>query len=46
MTEAKVSVAASGAGFDWGLTDDGSTYVIIASPEYAKLKVALDALLG
>lgn len=42
----KVSSAATGAGFAWGLTSDSKTYVIVASPEYAKIKLALDALLN
>jgi len=46
VSESKVSAAAGGSAYDYGLTDDGKTYVIIASPEYAKLKLALDALLG
>lgn len=42
----KVSAAATGAGFAWGLSSDSKTYVIVASPEYAKVKLALDALLN
>ncbi|MCI0503768.1 DsbA family protein [Candidatus Micrarchaeota archaeon] len=42
----KVKSAAEGAGFDWGLSSDGKTYVIVASPEYAKIKLAIDALLA
>lgn len=46
FSEAEVKAAAAGAGFEYGVTDDGNTYVLIASPEYAKLKLAIDALLG
>jgi protein-disulfide isomerase len=42
----KVSSAATGAGYDWGLSSDSKTYVIVASPEYAKLKQVIDALLA
>jgi len=44
--KAKVESAANTAGFLWGKSADGKRYVIIASPEYAKLKVLLDALLS
>jgi protein-disulfide isomerase len=46
VSKDKVSSAATGCAFDWGLTSDAKTYVIIASPEYSQLKLALDALLG
>jgi protein-disulfide isomerase len=46
VSKDKVSSAATGSAFDWGLTSDAKTYVIIASPEYSQLKLALDALLG
>ncbi len=46
VSKDKVESAAKGSNFEWGLTSDSKTYVIIASPEYSKLKLALDALLG
>jgi len=46
VSKDKVSSAATGAGFDWGLSSDSKTYIIVASPEYAKLKLAIDALLA
>lgn len=46
MSQDRVSSAASAGGFEWGKTGDGSTYIIIASPEYEPLKAALDVLLA
>ncbi len=46
VSKAKVSAAASGSSYAWGLSSDSKTYLIVASPEYAKLKLALDALAG
>jgi protein-disulfide isomerase len=43
-TREKVSAAAASAGYDWGMTGDKKLYVIIASPEYAKIKQVVDAL--
>ncbi|MFH0884294.1 MAG: thioredoxin domain-containing protein [Candidatus Micrarchaeota archaeon] len=44
VSKEKVSAAASGSSYTWGLSSDSKTYLIVASPEYAKLKLALDAL--
>ena len=43
-TQSKVSAAAAAADFDWGLTSDNSTYVIIASPFYVQLQAVMSAL--
>ncbi len=42
----KVSAAASAAGFQSALTDDKSSYLVIASPDYTALKQFTDKLLG
>lgn len=39
-----VESAADAGGYEWGLTSDGSTYVILASPAYSSLSAALDVL--
>ncbi len=44
VSKEKVSAAAGASSFVWGLSSDSKTYLIVASPEYAKLKLALDAL--
>jgi len=46
VTKAQVSAAAAAGGFNWGITSDGSTYVILASPEYANLNMTLSSLIG
>ena len=43
-TQSKVSAAAAAAGFDWGLTSDNSTYVIIASRVYVQIQAVMRAL--
>ncbi len=43
-TKDKVSAAAERAGFDWGISGDGKNYVIVASPEYAKIQAVMSAL--
>jgi protein-disulfide isomerase len=44
VSKEKVASAANGSSYAWGLSSDSKTYLIVASPEYAKLKLALDAL--
>lgn len=46
VSKGEVESAAAGSSYVWGLSSDGKTYLIVASPEYAKLKLALDALAG
>ncbi|MDD5171861.1 MAG: thioredoxin domain-containing protein [Candidatus ainarchaeum sp.] len=46
VTEEELSSAAEAAGFAWGPSSDGKTYLVVASPEYAKLKGFLDAVAG
>lgn len=43
-TNDKVSAAAAAAGFEWGMTGDKTLYVIIASPEYAKIQQVVNSL--
>ena len=43
-TPAQVSAAATAAGFTWGVSEDKTLYVIIASPEYAKIQQVMGAL--
>lgn len=43
-TKDQVSAAAAAGGFNWGMTSDKTLYVIIASPEYAKLQQVVNAL--
>jgi protein-disulfide isomerase len=46
VSSAKVSSAANAGGYDFGITSDNKTYVILADPEYANIKKALDGLLN
>ena len=46
VTKDKVSAAAAAGGFNWGLTSDQKTYVILASPQYANINQTLASLLG
>ncbi|MDD5340162.1 MAG: thioredoxin domain-containing protein [Candidatus ainarchaeum sp.] len=43
-TKDKVSAAATAAGFAWGMSEGKALYVIIASPEYAKIQQVMNAL--
>ena len=44
--EETVSSAADAGGYEWGLTSDGNTYVIVAGAAYSGLSAALDALVS
>ncbi|MFZ5501131.1 MAG: DsbA family protein, partial [Candidatus Micrarchaeota archaeon] len=46
FSQEDVSAAADAGGYEWGLTSDGKTYVIVASPAYASLSATLDALVS
>ncbi len=45
-TKDQVSKAAAAGGFNWGITSDQKTYVILASPEYQYLNATLSSLTG